>query len=690
MGGLAAGTLAVCGSARTAGYDYLHRTCLEHTTRWIVQDILHSTTSPYSSGSFGRDDPLTLAWLVALFTASTHLPALADSRGKQAWAHLKQAADQRVSRALAPANLDQPVFDFSDLHADARSRPSAVLHPLPVLRILQLAKLLSFDIDSRRTDLFEWFLNRLHRQLSLRGIEYSDFDIADVVFSLEGLLATDQPKVAAPIVEGVCQTIEEVRRLNPTLRPVTPFKTFPQGAVHLFSSVEVFGSLLRSSELLGGNEGIAFFTRIKPLLRDYLAWLQGTAISGQVGRPTDSSPPESGADRYPDEVPRRYFGWQSEHAHTEHRVVHVWLTSQVLLYLHGYQLLLARDVAHQALKSVDLRTEPPGQTSLGDDPVQLPDYRVIGRLRHDFIAPRQNGDRSTYLYSCLLYGPPGTGKTTLARWVADQLGWPLLTITTSDFIIDGEAQVEARAKRLFEALAWQRETVIFFDEIDRLVLDRDATAYHRQGDMLQFMTPSMLTKINNLRAAEQTVFIVGTNYAERIDAAIKRSGRIDRRLLVLPPDLAGRREVLRRALTRWHHDHGVDEDEIGAAAAAGALCTVPELHTAVRRYSDLGGPLRARVEEIEPAVSLTSCQRRIVEYQRRTADSRPDTPTDDLGSYPRELLEEAFLLAYLELEGVDGTPPRGQDWLRELWTARGREVVQDPTVRKRLDRAWPA
>jgi hypothetical protein len=107
------------------------------------------------------------------------------------------------------------------------------------------------------------------------------------------------------------------------------------------------------------------------------------------------------------------------------------------------------------------------------------------------------------------------------------------------------------------------------------------------------------------------------------------------------------------------------------------------LHTAVRRYRDLGGQLLARVEEIDPAVSLTS-------YQRRIADFRPDEPTDDRDWCPRELLEEAFLLAYLELEGVDGTPPRGHDWLRELWAARGHEVVQDSTVRERLDRAWPA
>ena len=86
------------------------------------------------------------------------------------------------------------------------------------------------------------------------------------------------------------------------------------------------------------------------------------------------------------------------------------------------------------------------------------------------MGPRLDNRLLDASYSCLLYGPPGTGKTTLARSVAEGLGWPLLTITTSDFIVDGEAQVEARAKKLFEALNAQRNMVVFFDEIDRLVL----------------------------------------------------------------------------------------------------------------------------------------------------------------------------------------------------------------------------
>jgi len=52
----------------------------------------------------------------------------------------------------------------------------------------------------------------------------------------------------------------------------------------------------------------------------------------------------------------------------------------------------------------------------------------------------------------------------------------------------------------------------------------------------------MLTKLNELRRSKGILFIIATNYENRIDPAIKRSGRIDRKYLILPPDMEGRKE----------------------------------------------------------------------------------------------------------------------------------------------------
>ena len=58
------------------------------------------------------------------------------------------------------------------------------------------------------------------------------------------------------------------------------------------------------------------------------------------------------------------------------------------------------------------------------------------------------------------------------------------------------------------------------------------------------MTPGMLTKLNSLRKSERVIFIISTNYAERIDPALKRRGRIDDHFLLLPPDTSRRKQIL--------------------------------------------------------------------------------------------------------------------------------------------------
>jgi SpoVK/Ycf46/Vps4 family AAA+-type ATPase len=125
-----------------------------------------------------------------------------------------------------------------------------------------------------------------------------------------------------------------------------------------------------------------------------------------------------------------------------------------------------------------------------------------------------------------------------------------VTITPSDFIRNGPNEIEARAKLIFEVLAAQSEIVILFDEIDRFVLERTLPDYGKQEVIFQLMTPSMLTKLIDLRSAKRAVFVVSVNYGERIDGAAKRRGRIDDIFVLPPPNIAGRLTILARLLQK--------------------------------------------------------------------------------------------------------------------------------------------
>jgi SpoVK/Ycf46/Vps4 family AAA+-type ATPase len=163
----------------------------------------------------------------------------------------------------------------------------------------------------------------------------------------------------------------------------------------------------------------------------------------------------------------------------------------------------------------------------------FPLYRQIW---NDFIAPRAIPSSTPAKCSMVLYGPPGTGKTTFAEYLAAMLGWELITFSPSDFLERGDQGVEARAKVIFTALQELSDKVILFDEIDQLILDKKSTEWQRQEGMFKFMTPSMLVKLRTLRRAAKSIFIIATNYEYMIEPAAKRHGRIDDRILVLPPD----------------------------------------------------------------------------------------------------------------------------------------------------------
>lgn len=666
------------------------RDCAHKAVRRLVDEIQlgKDDKSVFSSSAFGQDDPFTIGWVLELLDGAVSWNLDCDEKDiESAHRRARSVAIRRVREALkAPGNAVLRLTSTSE---------RAVLHPLPLLRTVQLANLLEATTDQSFADLmpevFEWFLTHLHLQLSRRSIQHSGFDIAELIFCLEGMLAAGHSRVTRSILESVIGALNEARQLNSTLRATTPFKVTSVGAVHLFTSVEVVSSLLRCTVLLDRYDRSGFFTELKPTLRHYLSWLQATMLRG---RATLHEKNNEAKDPYPPDVQLEFAGWHSEHAHTDDNSVHVWITSQILLFLRAYETLLSNDIAEAALRATGIQLE--GRTTLQpaaeapisqlrqaarhDDPLQLSEhspYRIRSRLTEWFVEPRLNGTTTGAAYSCLLYGPPGTGKTTLARRVAMDLGWPLLTITTSDFIIDGEAQVEARAKHLFQTLLLQSGIVIFFDEIDRLLMDRDMPSYTQQGDMLQFMTPSMLTKINDLRQAERCIFVIGTNYADRIDRAIKRAGRIDHKFLVLPPDLKKRTDFLKTELEQLLGGPGPSADEIEEAARAGAGQTIAELRSAVRNFARGGDSLEQQVKSVVPVLSLATYNRRL-----RSLDALlPEIVTSN-----SELLEEAYMAAYLMSEVAVNASSPDFTWLGENWVGvRDTSVIPDSDVVAKLD-----
>lgn len=168
-------------------------------------------------------------------------------------------------------------------------------------------------------------------------------------------------------------------------------------------------------------------------------------------------------------------------------------------------------------------------------------------------------------HSLILFGPPGTGKTTLVEAVAASSYADLVQITPSDFLLEGEAFVERRARLVFRALSCLTKCVILFDEFEQILRSRDQDGASDNRSVFSFLTPGMLPKLKDLNVAaskRQTAYCLVTNHIGSLDNAAMRAGRFDHKVGIYPPDALSRAGLAFGVVERYAEAHKVKIDPL--------------------------------------------------------------------------------------------------------------------------------
>jgi transitional endoplasmic reticulum ATPase len=155
----------------------------------------------------------------------------------------------------------------------------------------------------------------------------------------------------------------------------------------------------------------------------------------------------------------------------------------------------------------------------------------------------------------LLYGPPGCGKTMFARKAAQVLGYNYTEVKASDLASIYVHGTQQLIGKLFGEATAKAPSLIFFDEIDAFVPSRSggSVGHHYSAEVNEF-----LSQLNE--CSKRKILILGaTNLISKIDPAILRPGRMDKKIFVSPPDYEARIEALKLFMIRrpqgiidWH------------------------------------------------------------------------------------------------------------------------------------------
>lgn len=163
----------------------------------------------------------------------------------------------------------------------------------------------------------------------------------------------------------------------------------------------------------------------------------------------------------------------------------------------------------------------------------------------------------------LLHGEPGNGKTMFAEALARELKLKFIKLTFSDVASRWINQSTEGVRAAFQAAMHQAPCVLFIDEIDSFLSDRQGS--QDNGQEVGRTANAMLTLVNELRS-HRVVLVAATNFLARLDDAGVREGRFDFKVEIPHPDLPARVAILEHSLSKSARGLSIDPDGLRRAA----------------------------------------------------------------------------------------------------------------------------
>ncbi len=209
---------------------------------------------------------------------------------------------------------------------------------------------------------------------------------------------------------------------------------------------------------------------------------------------------------------------------------------QVLeIFLHSQKTGKEIDLEYVKEKKKEILNNEYGDTMEVVEPER--GLEDIGGLEHikayfkNILDAIKRGESRLVSMGITLMGPPGTGKTAIVEALAKEAGFNFVKTKNIRSMWVGES--EARMEKLIYGLRSLAPVVVMNDEADLAEADRNSP----KGDsgVSERLMKAWMELLSDPKIRGKIIVISCTNRPDRMDAALKRSGRSDDRILLPMP-----------------------------------------------------------------------------------------------------------------------------------------------------------
>jgi len=205
----------------------------------------------------------------------------------------------------------------------------------------------------------------------------------------------------------------------------------------------------------------------------------------------------------------------------------------------------------------------------------------------------------------LLYGPPGCGKTLLARALATESGANMILVKGPEILSKWVGESEKAIREIFRKAKTSSPCVVIFDELDSL-------ARYKTGEISgvgETILSQLLTEMEE--GVSSRVVVLGiTNRPDLLDNSLLRTGRLDLRLYVQPPDEKGRLEIIKILTNQMPLTADIKLQEIAVAtqsysgADLAALCREAAVHAMQNNSTKItSADFAAGLKNVKPSIT---------------------------------------------------------------------------------------